>query len=199
MYPKREPLLRMTGYSQRMFSRRQFEHAGRSDEHLIFFLRHAMQATTSFFLSLASAALLAAALFLAAAAAAAAEAAVATPPGARGSFLALRLLPASGGVGLAAIIEGALDGVVAVVVVFPEDGMGIDEEGGDDEGWLTMLGNCWCWGCGSRCCLMSPSKARGVEFADETVGEDGGWRAGWPLGVESLATVGVPLGTFSDI
>jgi hypothetical protein len=35
-----------------MLSRRQFEQAGRSEEHLIFFLRHPIQATMSFFFSL---------------------------------------------------------------------------------------------------------------------------------------------------
>lgn len=44
----------MAGYSHRMLRRRQLEHAGRSDEHLIFFLRQAMHATTSFFLSFCS-------------------------------------------------------------------------------------------------------------------------------------------------
>lgn len=51
IYPKRDPLFRITGYSQGMLSLRQFEQAGRSAEHLIFFFRHPMQATTSFFLS----------------------------------------------------------------------------------------------------------------------------------------------------
>lgn len=38
-----------------MLSRRQLEQAGRSDEHFIFFLRHPIQATTSFFLGVAAA------------------------------------------------------------------------------------------------------------------------------------------------